>query len=92
MVDSRVFVILQTFIEKQTAEPQRWLTNLIIADLNSKVSDDTDIIGWENTRFKKKIKNKTKQMVNELWGAESSIYVGLSCLFTELLAKAVPLP
>lgn len=31
-------------------------------------------------------------MVNELRGPESSIYVGLSCLFTQLLAKAVPLP
>lgn len=39
MVDSRVFMVLQTFTEKQTAEPQRRLTNLIIADVNSKVSD-----------------------------------------------------
>lgn len=80
-------MVPQTFTEKQTAEPQSWLTNLPTADLNFDVSDTQILQGGENVGLK-----KNKQMVNELWGPEPSVSVGLSCLFTQVLVEAVLLP
>lgn len=50
-----VFMVLQTFAEKQTTEPlQRELTNLITADLNSKVSDTQILQSEKRQDWKKK--------------------------------------